>query len=375
MPEDYVLTQGCAPEYIPPDGTRGRVRMKTIFLEGIKKLPYLLVFLVWDFGKKLFEDRVIGWANRYINQHASGAMPFLVKCTAKTFSSPFWFTCAFIVVVLLYAVIKDVIKEHSKTATLESMRPEPTRKAVLRSLAIAMVMAVFLLAAIGTYSIFRSRTSVSMMTTAPQPVPTHHNGDAPVTTSTTEQPNRSANNRAPDSRRSTHPPAQQPSAEISAPNGIAIGGGTVTNPTVNNNNYAPPQRHLSLEFIASLSKCLSQDIGDIDISAIQGNVEAWQYAQDWYTVFRDAGWRLKDHMIHTFLVGGGTLPVGTSMAIRGTWNEQEKHATYDHESPEGHFLACLAGRALPESDKGTITPYPDIPVNTVRVQIYPEPNK
>jgi hypothetical protein len=102
-------------------------------------------------------------------------------------------------------------------------------------------------------------------------------------------------------------------------------------------------------------------------------MEGWKYAQDWYTMFHNAGWRLKDNIINTFSAGGGELPTGTRASILGTWNDVAKQATFDHESPEGQFVACMLGKVFP-GDTVAVTPYPDMAKDTVTILIYPQPS-
>jgi hypothetical protein len=90
-------------------------------------------------------------------------------------------------------------------------------------------------------------------------------------------------------------------------------------------------------------------------------------------MFHNARWKIKDNIIGTFIVGGGALPTGTTGAIRGTWNEAEKRATYDHDSPEGQFVACMVGRSFP-LDIVRVTPYPDLAIDTVRILVDPQPS-
>ncbi len=88
---------------------------------------------------------------------------------------------------------------------------------------------------------------------------------------------------------SGHPTAA-PSTVISAPNGIAIGGGTVTNPTVN--NYAPAERTISKEqrdkFIASLKPyCLKPF--EVVVRPTPGNRESMEYAEKLAALITDSG--------------------------------------------------------------------------------------
>lgn len=93
---------------------------------------------------------------------------------------------------------------------------------------------------------------------------------------------------------------------ISAPQGIAIGGGVVTNPTVN--NFAPPPkatRRISREAFVSLVASLAKVHGRVEINSYIGDVEASQFADDWKEVLKAAKWDvLYNGTIHQFYMSG-----------------------------------------------------------------------
>ncbi len=138
---------------------------------------------------------------------------------------------------------------------------------------------------------------------------------------------------------------------VSAPGGIAIGGQAhVENPTVN--NFAPSARRLSADFMSSVSACLALHPGTVNISAMAGDAEAYQYAEDWLKVFSDANWNITDKVIHSFIVGQGDWS-GTTIGVRGSGT------TPDPNTPGDAAIHCLIGKGLPQSDKGKIVLYPD----------------
>ena len=66
---------------------------------------------------------------------------------------------------------------------------------------------------------------------------------------------------------------------ISAPNGIAIGGGTVTNPVVN--NFSPPERHLTPQQIDALASIPPCDTPESVVAVVwEPDPEAVNYAGD-----------------------------------------------------------------------------------------------
>jgi hypothetical protein len=84
----------------------------------------------------------------------------------------------------------------------------------------------------------------------------------------------------------TIPPAVQVN---NAPNGIAIGGGIVTNPTVN--NYGLPSRRLAADERNNLKSAVSGTKARIIIWFFGGD-DTQRLAQDLYEVFQEAGWEM-----------------------------------------------------------------------------------
>jgi hypothetical protein len=72
-----------------------------------------------------------------------------------------------------------------------------------------------------------------------------HTIPGPATQHRVENPPKKQNGEIAGDGESSAPPSGAPSQVITAPNGIAIGGGTVTNPTVNNNYHNPPPANFS----------------------------------------------------------------------------------------------------------------------------------
>jgi hypothetical protein len=92
-----------------------------------------------------------------------------------------------------------------------------------------------------------------------------------------------------------HHPSKEPiphPMQAVAPYGIAITGGNVSNPTVN--NFGPAKRILTQEqrekFIASLRPNCPLEIA---VRALPGNQESMEYAEQIAEAIRDAGCRLK----------------------------------------------------------------------------------
>jgi len=86
-----------------------------------------------------------------------------------------------------------------------------------------------------------------------------------------------------------------PAIQAIAPNGIAIAGGTVTNPTVN--NYEPPQRALTTSQRSELVQLLRQSGAfTVVVRNAEANFEAQTYCDSLKSVLREAGWTVLDNL-------------------------------------------------------------------------------
>jgi hypothetical protein len=106
----------------------------------------------------------------------------------------------------------------------------------------------------------------------------------------------------------TRPPP--PKMEINAPNGIAIGGGTVTNPTVI--NFGPPQRQLTDEQVKGLTDFINglPPFIRITVATVEGNAEAEKYANEFQKVLSELNRQGSPTVIGTLGWTKGT-PTGT----------------------------------------------------------------
>jgi len=148
-----------------------------------------------------------------------------------------------------------------------------------------------------------------------------------------------------------------------APNGIAIGGGTVTNPTVN--NFAPPSRTLSPDQKNALIDCLKTNPGKYTVGAIGGNREAYAYAQEWSEVFHAAGWTNEQPIpVVTFIVASGVWPA-MQLALHGTYDSASKVVMVEG-SPEKTATKCVI--KIPTS-KGGVIALQDTPTGSVRLDV------
>jgi hypothetical protein len=113
--------------------------------------------------------------------------------------------------------------------------------------------------------------------------------------------------------------ATGPKIEVSAPHGIAIGGGTVNNPMVNNYSVeSKPNRRISAADRVRLIRELSQCKGKVSISAPVSDTPTTRYAMDWYEVLQTAGWEMKDKIVLGYISFGGLPFAGAMIYVQGS---------------------------------------------------------
>lgn len=158
-------------------------------------------------------------------------------------------------------------------------------------------------------------------------------------------------------------PQQPPSQIVSAPNGIAIGGGTVTNPTVINN--APLQRVIPQNVQDDLVRVLKQYPGEVRIESDSGDFEANTLAKQLFSIFDVAGWRPIEI---GYLMGGESLPQEIQIGYRGPApTPGQMTATIPSDQPAAFAMV----RALYEAGfrRITIIPNPDRKANTLLINV------
>ena len=75
-----------------------------------------------------------------------------------------------------------------------------------------------------------------------------------------------------------------------APNGIAVAGGSVTNPTVN--NYGQFPRRIPADIRNQVVAILKAKPSKVAIEYVLSD-DAYQFATDWYNVLQEAGWQVQ----------------------------------------------------------------------------------
>lgn len=152
-----------------------------------------------------------------------------------------------------------------------------------------------------------------------------------------------------------------PPITISAPSGIAIGGGTVMNPTVN--NFGPPtkpDRLIPSGVRDQLITYLKVKPGKIRISSLVGDGEAYRYAKQWLEIMRAAGWDIQDEAILGFISTGEPWS-GVQLTFHGEPVASGAEFKVPDDTPDGRlaraFIAsgsAVTGKRLQDLPNGTL---------------------
>jgi hypothetical protein len=166
---------------------------------------------------------------------------------------------------------------------------------------------------------------------------------------------------------------EQPSTIIqTAPGGInsVITGG---NPTVTNTviNPRPNPRRIPPEKQSQCSALLARHHGSVSIMAIQQNDgEPYQFAKDWYAIFKTAEWRILEDRVATALLVGEP-EFGILVKIHGTPVEPGGFVQVSTDSLEGDVFECSQVLQLKPTDIHAQR-YLDTPEGTIFLQIGPQ---
>src|SRR6266403_3919183 len=144
-------------------------------------------------------------------------------------------------------------------------------------------------------------------------------------------------------------PAAAPIQINNAPNGIAIGGGTVVNPTVNNNYTAQtrPGRTVTDADRINIVKYLSQINATVSLKAPYGDKEATNYAILWYGIFKDAHWIMKDQIVLAYMTVGGNPEPGAILYVKGEPPEPGKEISVPNTDPIAYVANALKSQNVP----------------------------
>jgi len=118
------------------------------------------------------------------------------------------------------------------------------------------------------------------------------------------------------------------------------GGITAGQVTINQGLVQPSPRHIPQESQPQCSAMLEHHPGTVSIMAAQQNNEAFQYAKDWYAVFKAAHWEVVEDRIATFFTVGEPQ-LGILLKLHGTPVAPGAFVEVPKESPEGMLLECM----------------------------------
>jgi len=121
-----------------------------------------------------------------------------------------------------------------------------------------------------------------------------------------------------------------------APNGIAIGGGTVTNPTVN--NFVPPSRSLEGLDRTNLVNALSLTKSKAIVRYPVSDNEASHFAQKISGILKDAGWEVVGDLPIPIT---GDFPPGLRVGFHGELHPDGGAITMDDRTLEGSVIRAL----------------------------------
>jgi hypothetical protein len=129
----------------------------------------------------------------------------------------------------------------------------------------------------------------------------------------------------------------------------------------------PVPRRLTPSTKTELINCLKKKPGRFTIGALQGDGEAYKFAEDWREVFLSAGWEIEhtDIPIQIFMIGGGTY-AGVRINVHDASTVQGQTELVGN-SPEHVFYQCVTVRK--DIVDGTVLPNKDLPSGSVRVYV------
>ena len=141
-------------------------------------------------------------------------------------------------------------------------------------------------------------------------------------------------------------------------------------PNTVNINQRPPARRIASERRAEIVAILARVPAKVSILTIMNNAEAFQFAQDWYDVFRDAGWTMTDKVVRVLMVMGQPSR-GIMVNYHGETLPPGGHATLSMNSPAGAIWQSLVALKISDSVHGQ--GYPDMPDGEFAFEVFEQP--
>jgi hypothetical protein len=136
----------------------------------------------------------------------------------------------------------------------------------------------------------------------------------------------------------------------------------------------PNPRHISTEKQSQCSDILRRHRGIVRIMAIQ-NGEAYQFAKDWYSVFKAAGWEIVEDRVATALISGDPRS-GILLRIHGSPvapDEFTEVLEIPRDTPQNMMIQCLGGVLQMGPTVVRVQGSPDMPEGTIHLTVLEQP--
>ena len=110
----------------------------------------------------------------------------------------------------------------------------------------------------------------------------------------------------------------------------------------------------------------------VSILTIMNNAEAFQFAQDWYDVFRDAGWTMTDKVVRVLMVMGQPSR-GIMVNYHGDTLGPGQQARFGEGTAAAAIIRGFLALGIMDNVHGQR--YPDMPENEFNFEVFEQPEK
>ncbi|HEY3302613.1 MAG TPA: hypothetical protein VGL70_03650 [Candidatus Binatia bacterium] len=141
-------------------------------------------------------------------------------------------------------------------------------------------------------------------------------------------------------------------------------------PNTVNINQRPPPRRIPPDKRAEIVALLKRKPAKVSVSATQNNAEAYQFAQDWYDVFKAAGWTMTDNTVRVFTTFGRPQR-GILLRLPGETVPAAGQFEIAKDSPAEVLAESL--ETLKMSPQVRAQRYPDMPEDQVSFSVNEHP--
>ena len=149
------------------------------------------------------------------------------------------------------------------------------------------------------------------------------------------------------------------------------GGVTAGQYVVNQDPTQEPPRRIPRDKWNDLKGIVSKWPGRVKVSAIQGNNEAYRFAQDWYDLLQESGWAMLDKNVRVF-ISLGPLDPGILFRLRGEpLTKPNEEFQVPTDSPAGAVGIAFVMAGFQSQVRGLRLI--DMPENQLTIEIAPKP--